>query len=167
MYLAQSKFTSFSHPVGLHQPKMGLETAATHPLSNMSKSDFRRVRAEQAAKVAVADRELAEAYLEVTRIAERAAVAFADMWEMGENINRWEANYPGALRTLHYLRNKMKRTSSRRHHLDGCSNKFSERFKEASPRAAQNRRWLAGRPPAHDRRWLAAHGMPPNGDGRP
>ena len=128
-------------------------------------------------------KEYAEAYLEASRIAERAAVAEADMWEMGEKINRWEANYPGALRTLHYLRNKMKkRTSSRMHHLDGCSNKFStfvcdmthsyvtrlERFKAAPPRAVQKRRHNGKRwPAAHDRRWLAAHGMPPNGDGRP
>jgi hypothetical protein len=128
-------------------------------------------------------KEYAEAYLEASRIAERAAVAEADMWEMGEKINRWEANYPGALRTLHYLRNKMKkRTSSRMHHLDGCSNKFStfvcdmthsyvtrlERFKAAPPRAVQKRRHNGKRwPAAHDRRWLAAHGTPPNGDGRP
>jgi len=114
-------------------------------------------------------KEYAEAYLEASRIAERAAVAEADMWEMGENINRWEANYPGALRTLHYLRNKMKRTSSRRHHLDGRSNKFSERYKlstkaqtsaakKGGKRRHNGRRW----PAAHDRRWLAAHGMPPN-----
>ena len=63
IWLKANSHLFFRIPSGCHQPKMGLQTAATHlprpPPSPPSREDYRndrRARAEQRAKVAVAER---------------------------------------------------------------------------------------------------------------